>query len=319
MTEPLPLPAPSPRLAIALLLLVCLIWAGAFIGLEVGPRPFQELAGGPNRVAVSAFFLATRFALAALLMPLVLPAALRHLNLRNLLTGAVLGLCFSMHLLTQLVGMSFPDMEPGQAAFLTALFVVFAPLIALAFQGRRPRSGVLLGIPFATVGAMFIGGPPEAGLSLAAWLNIAAALIYAIQIVVTDVVTRKGNVLAQTFAMIVSCALICGAAFALSPGATDLVTHTGFGDALADPRFWGAEAYLALVSTVIALALVNRWQREVSPNHAAILFTSTPVFASVMSLAAGLEAFSWWLLFGAAMILVANLSAEFIGRKRVAQ
>jgi hypothetical protein len=27
------------------------------------------------------------------------------------------------------------------------------------------------------------------------------------------------------------------------------------------------------------------------------------------------EDFSWWLVFGAAMILLANLSAEFIGRK----
>lgn len=309
-----PAPAPRPRLAIALLLLVCLIWAGAFIGLEVGPQPFQELSGETNRVAVTALFLAARFALAALLMPLVLPAALKHLNLRNLLSGAALGLCFSMHLLTQMVGMSFPDMQPGQAAFLTALFVVFAPLIAFVFQGRKPRTGVLIGVPFAALGAMFIGGPPDAGLSLAAWLNILAALIYAIQIVVTDVVTRKGDVLSQTFAMIVSCALICGAAFALAPGAGELARHPDFGHALADWRFWGAEAYLALVSTVIALALVNRWQREVSPNHAAILFTSTPVFASLMSLAAGLESFSWWLVFGAGMILVANLSAEFIGR-----
>lgn len=308
--------APRPRMAIAMLLLVCLIWAGAFIGLEVGPRPLQELEGAPDRIAVSAFFLASRFGLAALLLPLVMPAALKHLNRRNLLSGAALGLCFSMHLLTQLVGMSFPDMQPGQAAFLTALFVVFAPLIALVFQGRKPRMGVLLGVPFAALGAMFIGGPPESGLTLAAWLNILAALIYAIQIVVTDVVTRRGDGLSQTFAMIVACTLICGAAFALAPGSGDLVEHPGLGAALTDARFWGAEMYLALVSTVIALALVNRWQREISPNHAAILYTSTPVFAALMSLAAGLEPFSLWLVFGAGMILVANLSAEFIGRTR---
>jgi len=312
-TEP---PKSRTRLAIFMLLLVCLIWAGAFIGLEIGPQSLHELDGGANRTAVSALFLATRFALAALLMPIVLPAALKHLNLRNILSGAALGLCFSMHLLTQMVGMSFPDMEPGKAAFLTALFVVFAPLLALVFQARKPRLGVLIGIPFATLGAMFISGPPEAGLSLAAWLNIAAALIYAIQIVVTDVVTRKGDSVSQTFAMIVSCTLICGVALLLSPGAFDLLSRPGLGAALADVRFWGAEIYLALVSTVIALALVNRWQREVSPNHAAILFTCTPVFVSVMSVAAGLEEVSRWLVFGAAMILLANLSAEFIGRKR---
>lgn len=299
-----------------MLLLVCLIWAGAFICLEVGPQPLQEIDDTNHRMAVSALYLTVRFALAAVLMPLVLPGALKHLTLRNLLSGAALGLCFSMHLLTQMVGMSYIDMEPGKAAFLTALFVVFAPLFAFLFLRRKPRLGVLIGVPFATLGAMFIGGPPEAGLSLAAWLNIVAAAVYAVQIVVTDVVTRKGNVLSQTLAMIVACALICGAAFALSPGAAELAANPGLGEALADVRFWGTELYLALVSTVIALALVNRWQREVSPNHAAILFTSTPVFASVMSLIAGLEVLSGWLVFGAAMILVANLSAQFIGRRQ---
>lgn len=309
-------PAPRPRLAIAMLLLVCLIWAGAYTGLEMGLRPLQELSPGGNRLAVSALFLTARFALAALLMPLVLPAALRHLNVRNLLYGAALGLCFSLHLLAQLVGMSFEGMEPGKAAFLTALFVVFAPLVALVFQKRRPRTGVLIGIPFAVTGAMFIEGPPEAGLSLAAWLNVIAALIYAVQIVVTDTVTRRGNVLGQTFAMIVSCAMICGLAFAMAPGAGEVAADPGLGGALADARFWGSELYLALISTVVALALVNRWQREVSPNHAAILFTSTPVFAALISMAAGLESPTWWLLFGAGMILAANLSAEFIGRKQ---
>ena len=322
MTQPADtLPSPTdpparPRLAMAMLILVCVIWAGAFVGLEIGPQPLQAL-DGEHRFTVSAFFLAARFGLAALLLPLVLPRVLRQINRRNLLAGLALGPCFAFHLLTQMVGLSFPEMEPGKAAFLTALFVVFAPLFALVLLGRKPRLGVLIGIPLAAIGAVFIDGPPQAGLTLAAWLNIAAAALYGLQIVVTDVATRKGDPLAQTWFMILCCVVICAISFAVAPGAADLAGNAGFAGALVDARFWGSELYLALISTVIALALVNRWQREVSPNHAAILFTSTPVFATLFSLIAGQEqGFSRWLVFGAAMILLANLSAEFIGRRQ---
>ncbi len=309
------MPIARSKLAVPVLLLVCLIWAGAFIGLELGAQPLHAIGLGEFRFEIAALFLAVRFTLAALLMPLVLPSGVRRASRYNTLAGALLGLCFSAHLLTQLVGMGFSDMEPGRAAFLTALFVVFAPLLAYVFLRRKPRTGVLIGIPLAILGVAYIGGPPSAGLSLAAWLNVAAAAIYGAQIVITDVVTRRGDTMAQTQAMIVVCALICWVAFAVSPRAAEFTALPGFADALMDPRFWLSELYLAVISTVIALALVNRWQREVSPNHAAILFTSTPVFATIMSIAVGEETVTLWLFFGAGMILLANLSAQFIGRK----
>jgi drug/metabolite transporter (DMT)-like permease len=296
-----------------MLLITCCIWAGAFIGLKVGAEPLHDIAEG-HTFAAASLFLGVRFALAAIAMPLVFPRAVRALSPRNVLAGAAMGACFSAHLLTQQVALSYIDQQPGKAAFLTALFVVFAPMLALIFQGRKPRKGVLLGIPLALAGAAFIGGPPDASLTVGAWLNIVAAAIYAVQIVVTDTVTRKGDAMAQTLAMIVSCAVIISAAFAMAPGAGNVLASPGLADALADAHFWGAELYLALVSTVIALALVTRWQREVSPNHAAILFASTPVFASVFSILWGLEDLTGWLIFGACMILLANLSAEFIGR-----
>lgn len=308
-------PTPRPRFAVFMLLITCCIWAGAFVALKVGAGPLHHIAGD-SVFAVSALFLAVRFGLAALMMPVAFPRAIKAMTLRNALAGAAMGACFSAHLLVQQVALSYDDQQPGKAAFLTALFVVFAPIIAFAFQGRRPRKGVLLGIPLALCGAAFIGGPPDTSLTIGAWLNIIAAAIYGAQIVVTDTVTRKGNAMAQTLAMIISCAVILGAAFAVSPGAWELLGNSGLVGAITNWRFWGAELYLALVSTVIALALVTRWQREVSPNHAAILFTSTPVFASIFSIIWGLESTTGWLLFGAFMILLANLSAEFIGRKQ---
>lgn len=305
---------PRPAAATLILLLVCVIWAGAFVSLKIGAEPLHEI-DREHAFAASALFLFVRFALATVFLVLAFPRTLAALTRRDVAAGATLGACFSAHLLTQQVGLSFADMQPGHAAFLTALFVVIAPLLAFIFQGRRPRAGVLLGVPLAVVGAAYIGGPPETSLTVSAWLNIIAAAIYGVQIVITDTLTRKGDAMAQTLAMIAACAVVNGIAFVVAPGASDLAGNPGLGGAVFDSRFWGTELYLAVVSTVVALALVNRWQREVSPNRAAILYTSTPVFASAISVIAGMETIGGWMLFGAAMILLANLCAQFIGRK----
>ena len=58
-----------------------------------------------------------------------------------------------------------------------------------------------------------------------------------------------------------------------------------------------------------------RLVKELSPSRAAVVYTSEPVFAALISIGAGEEGLTPWLAFGAGMILLANLSAEFIGRK----
>ena len=55
--------------------------------------------------------------------------------------------------------------------------------------------------------------------------------------------------------------------------------------------------------------------RSPAPSRAAIVYTAEPVFAAVISIIAGRDTVNGWLAFGATMILLANLSAEFL-RKR---
>jgi len=101
-----------------------------------------------------------------------------------------------------------------------------------------------------------------------------------------------------------------------TPGGAATLRPALLGRLLLDPVFAGAIAVCGLLATVAALALLNRWQKELSPSRAAIVYTSEPVFATLISIAAGRERLTGWLFFGAAMILAANLAAELIGRRR---
>jgi drug/metabolite transporter (DMT)-like permease len=99
------------------------------------------------------------------------------------------------------------------------------------------------------------------------------------------------------------------------PGGAATLRPALVGRLLLDPVFAGAIGVCGLLATVAALALLNRWQKELTPSRAAIVYTSEPVFATLVSIAAGRERLGFWLFFGAAMILAANLAAELLGRR----
>ncbi|MCC6572456.1 MAG: DMT family transporter [Planctomycetes bacterium] len=306
---------PRPMFATLMLLIVCTIWAGAFSALKIGGEAVEHVFGREIPVATGAFFLCVRFTLAGLAMPLAMPRIFRRLDRRAITGGVALGVCFSAHMLLQVVGLA-TGVSAGESAFLTALFVVITPLLQFAVLRRVPRPGVLVGVPFAVAGAALIKGIPQSGLTLGAWLSVAAAAAYGVQIIVTDRVTRDVNTNAQTFVMIWTCAAITGLALLLAPGGVAMFDGR-LGALAQDSRFWLTEGYLSVISTVGALALVNRFQRETTPARAAVLFTVVPVLAAVISIALGREPVTEWLALGAGLILIANICAQFIGRRSV--
>ncbi len=165
---------PRTGLATLMLLIVCAIWAGAFTGLKLGGERVEAFYGS-HPVENGAFFLCVRFSLAGLAMPIVLPRLFRGLGRRAIVGGIVLGACFSAHMLLQVFGLA-TGVNAGESAFLTALFVVITPLLQWLALRRVPRLGVIIGVPFAVVGAALIQGVPKNGLVLGAWLSIAAAV-----------------------------------------------------------------------------------------------------------------------------------------------
>ncbi|HEY3353708.1 MAG TPA: DMT family transporter [Polyangia bacterium] len=302
------------RLAIILLSAVCLFWGMTFLLMQIGTERIRAILGTQDRLGPSALFLFVRFGLAALLMPLCLPSSVRRLDRVAWAQGLLLSLPFSLGFILQVFGLSQADVSPSQSAFLTSLFVVATPILDALVRRRRPPLGVLVGIPLAVVGAAFMQGPPRGGLSLGAWMTIACAVVFAVHILVTDYSTRRADPMAITLTTLLFSVVWMGLALAAAPGAGAL-RLARLPALLLDPRFALAEVLCALLATVVALSVLNRWQKELDPSRAAIAYTSEPVFAAIISLAAGRDHLSGWLFFGAGMILLANLSAELIGKR----
>ena len=300
----------------------CLFWGATFLLMQQATNALREIFGNDWRMPSGALFLGVRFAIAAALMPLLLPSSGGELNRAAWIWGFWISLPFTSGFLLQIFGLTQPALPPSQSAFLTSLFVVATPVISSVMQRRLPPVGVMIGVLLATIGAAYIKGPPEGGLSVGAWATIACAVVFGFHIVITDYATKRADPMAITLTTLVFATGWCALTFALSPDALARLDGAKLTQAALDTRINVPLILCAVFATVVALSVLNRWQKEVSPSRAAVIYTSEPVFATLISLVAtGLgwvqsdERITFWLFFGAGMILLANLAAEVIRRK----
>ena len=128
----------------------------------------------------------------------------------------------------------------------------------------------------------------------------------------TDYATRRADPMAITFTMLVFSTLWMAIALAAAPGGLATLDPELFMRACAETAFLPTVIPCAVFATVIALAVLNRWQKELHPSRAAVVYTMEPVFAVLISVSWGSEQLTGWLFFGAMMILIANLAAGFI-------
>ena len=78
-----------------------------------------------------------------------------------------------------------------------------------------------------------------------------------------------------------------------------------------DPGFAVPLALSVVFSTVLALSLMNQFQRELDPVRAAILFALEPIWTTLISIAMGFGRPGVWLWIGGGALLAGNLVAEW--------
>ena len=242
-------------------------------------------------------FLAVRFAIAT--AALAVPGAMRAASLgrRGLAGGALLGLLLAAGYAFQTAGLERTTVSG--AGFVTGMYVVLTPLIALALLRSRIGRAGWAGVALATVGLALLSGV-HAGSATGDLLVLSGAALYSLQIVLMERLAPRYDPLAFTFVEM-------AAAFAGL-----LAVALALGD-LGLPRGWTVWGAL-LVTGVFASALgflVQTWaQRRTSATRTALAFTLEPVWAALFGFTlAGdrLGAVGWG---GCALIMAGIVLAE---------
>lgn len=217
-------------------------------------------------------FLAVRFAIAT--ATLALPGARRVAGLRRtgVSAAALLGLLLAAGYAFQTAGLERTTVS--SAGFVTGMYVVLTPLIALVLLRSRIGRGAWVGVGAATVGLALLSGV-HSGSATGDLLVLAGAALYSLQIVLMERFAPRYDPLA--FTLVEMAAAFAGL----------LVVAVALGD-LGVPRGWTVWGAL-VVTGVFASALgflAQTWaQRRTSATRTALAFTLEPVWAALFGFA----------------------------------
>jgi drug/metabolite transporter (DMT)-like permease len=275
------------------LVLASLLWGSSFFTMKTGLEATARHAG---EAAAPTAFLALRFAVAALLYPLLVPAALRGLTRAAVRDGLLLSIPFHAGVLLQVFGLA--RTPSAVAAFLTSLTVVLTPVLGRLFFRERPAAGTWAGAGLAFLGIALISGAGHGRLGLGETLTAAGAVAFAAHIHLTGLLTRTHAPEALTWLLFASGAAVDGAATALQG-----VPPRALGASLADPAVLWTVLFTATFCSAVAMTLMNRHQKAVSATEAGIIYALEPLFAAVFAAAFAGEPLTARTLLGGAALL----------------
>ncbi|MEO8811078.1 MAG: DMT family transporter [Rhodanobacter sp.] len=246
-------------------------------------------------------FLAVRFAIAAMVMLALFGRAAWRLGAPQIMRGLLLGSVFGAGQLLQTWGLA--RISPSVSGFVTGMYVVFTPILALLLLRQRIAGVVWLAVLLST-GGLALLSLNGVEVDLGVWLTLASAALYALHIVLLGQWSRKGEAFGLSAVQMVAIAVVC--ALATLPRGPILPT---------DAWVWLAVLYMALIAGAGAMVMQTWAQSHLPAARAAIVMTTEPVFAATFAVALGSDVVSWRMLGGGALILVAMYLVELLPPK----
>ena len=300
-----------------MLVIMTLIWGGTFAVIKgglndvspllmVGVRflaaaalAFPLLAGRRRRQVPSTGVPADRSASGAAAREDALSE--RRFTKAAWLWGLVIGLGMLAGYAGQTIGLKYTSV--ARSGFITYSFALYVPFLQFFLLGRKPGPGNVLGLLVVFWGLSFITDPSagpltfadlsplrivgvvrslsEGGFNKGDLYTLAGAVGYAFYVVLLDLATRRCHPGAVTVVQMLACGIF---ALALSPFFEEPFLVPSW-------RLTWAMFYLVVLGSVVALALMNWFQRRLTPLRAVLIYALEPVFAAVIG----------WMAFDAGM------------------
>lgn len=233
-------------------------------------------------------FLSFRFTLATLILILIRPKVLKKFNRALLLKGGAAGLFLGLGYIFQTLGLSLTT--PAITGFITGLYVVITPIMAIYFLKVKLNSAGWIAIAASTVGLLVLSFNGFE-ISLGALSVFLSAIFFAAHIIALGAWSSSFDTYALTTVQLGVCALLTSAA-ALPGGVKAPVGSNG----------WLVVIFTALFATVIAF-IVQTWaQAIIASTTVAVLLTTEVFFAAIFSVLTGTEPLTSRLLIGGFLV-----------------
>jgi drug/metabolite transporter (DMT)-like permease len=272
--------------ALLVLLLVTAVWGVTFVQVKDAVAVYPLFA-----------FLALRFAIAGGTLAVPGAARLRRLGragaLSGILAGALLGAGYAL----QTAGLERTTVS--STGFITGLYVVLTPLLALAVFRTRAGRGAWLGVLLATAGLALLAGIHRGSL-LGDLLVLAGAAVYSLQIVLMERYAPRYDAVAFT---LVEMLTAFGGLLAIALAAGELPVPRGW-------TVWGALLVTGVFASALAF-LAQTWaQRRTTATRTALAFSMEPVWTAFFGFTLAGDRLGTTAWIGCAVIMTGIVAAE---------
>ena len=280
-----------------LLTLTTIIWGLGFIAQSIGGSVMDAFSFNVLRNVVATIFL---FLL--VIIDYFISKKKKVLKIENnkelLLAGFLIGLALALAMTFQQLGIN--SMGAGKSGFLTALYIVFIPIIGISI-GRKIRLLSIVSVLVALVGLYLINiKDGDFSLSIGSIYLILCAFLYAIQIMLIDKFSRYHNSFRLTcFEFAFATILLVPFSLIFGTINTNLIK-----DAILPILFLG------IFSSGIAYTMQIYAQKEVNVIVASIIMSLESVFSLIFGALFLKERFSSIELIGCMMIFIAVITAQ---------
>ena len=277
-----------------LLLTVAIAWGVTFLMVQDAIETVPVYA-----------FLFWRFGIATILMAIIAYKSYHRLNKETIIYGMILGILLFSGFATQTFGLTYT--KSSIIAFLTGLNVIIVPFLAFVIFKQHVRKMVFVGSILAAIGLYLLTMSGGLSFGLGEILGLICAAFFALQIVFTDIYSKKVDVFMLVLFQFLTVTIL-SLLFSLS---VDNVTfNLDF-----DYTFIKAVVVTSIFATVYAFLIQTYMQQFTTPTKTAIIFAMEPVSAGVFGYFIGNELLNSTQIIGAIIILFAVLIAEIKFRK----
>jgi drug/metabolite transporter (DMT)-like permease len=278
-----PVRRPGPLLA---LVGVTAVWGVTFVQVQDALALYPLFA-----------FLAVRFAISSVVLAPFSLRALRALPRAGYAAGVGVGALLATAYGLQTAGLELTTV--ASTGFITGLYVVFTPILALLLFGTAVPRALWLGVVLAVVGLLLLNGVPG-GSGLGNALVLGNAVFQAFQITAMERYAPRYDPRALTFLQMAT-AFVGFTVIALALGQVEV------------PRgatVWGALLVTGVFAGALGYLIATWVQARTTAARAALVFTLEAPFAAVFGVLLADEVLGWAGWLGCAVMMAGILLAE---------
>jgi drug/metabolite transporter (DMT)-like permease len=265
---------------------VTAIWGVTFVQVQDALELFPLFA-----------FLAFRFGISTLALAPFAVRALRPLPRSGYAAGIGVGALLAVAYALQTAGLEHTTV--ASTGFITGLYVVFTPLLALALFGTAVPRALWVGVALAVVGLLLLNGVPG-GSTLGNALVLANAVFQSFQITAMERFAPRYDPRALTFLQMAT-SFVGFTVVALALGELEMPHGS---------TVWGALVVTGLFAGALGYLIATWVQARTTAARAALVFTLEAPFAALFGVLLADEVLGWAGWLGCAVMMCGILVAE---------